>query len=339
MYAVSRRIVRWLNRLSPKLVAFGAKVVADELVLPHRESNAALRARKRGIVKGAAANDQAITVPMTIGDVSFMLHLTANPPWWDQYRSSSKTGKPYEPVMLACLYRILQTTSAPRFMDIGAYLGYYACYVSSFFGGREEVCAIESNPLYANAIRESARVNGFSHLRVFQAALSNRVEPVSIEGSTVYHHGDSRDTAMTVTLDQLCHNERLSPTIIKMDVHGAEGKIVLGMRSMLSNVEFLLLELHRLQFLEKYSPGVTRTMILDALEDAGLTLFYIGGHSGSVEKPFEDLMAAKAFSYRRLDRQARDLLLFDRGQDEFILALRNDDIGSLLGSSASPVND
>jgi hypothetical protein len=75
MYAVSRRIVRWLNRLSPKLVNFGAKVIADELALPRRESDAAPRARERGGVRGAAANDQAVTVPMTIGDVSFMLHL------------------------------------------------------------------------------------------------------------------------------------------------------------------------------------------------------------------------------------------------------------------------
>ena len=67
-------------------------------------------------------------------------------------------------------------------MDVGAFLGYYACYVSSLFGGKQEVYAIESNPLYADAIRESARLNKFSNLQVFQAALSDRVEHISIDG-------------------------------------------------------------------------------------------------------------------------------------------------------------
>ena len=64
-------------------------------------------------------------------------------------------------MMLARLTRLLQRTATPQFMDPGAFLGYYACYASALLGGREEVHAIESNPLYANAIRESARVNGF----------------------------------------------------------------------------------------------------------------------------------------------------------------------------------
>ena len=94
--------------------------------------------------------------------------------------------------MLACLTRLLQRTTTPQFMDIGAFLGYYACYASALLGGRQEVHAIESNPLFANAIRKSARVNGFSQLRVFQAALSDQIEPVSMQGLTVRHDANSR---------------------------------------------------------------------------------------------------------------------------------------------------
>ena len=63
-----------------------------------------------------------------------------------------------------------------------------------------------------------------------------------------------------------------------MDVHGAEGKIVLGMRDTLAEVECMLLEMHNLPYMQEYSPGVTRTAMLDALEDAGLTLYYVAGH-------------------------------------------------------------
>jgi FkbM family methyltransferase len=314
--------------VAPNLLSFGA-VVAEEL--------------KR------ADCDQAvqIVVPTTNGDVRF----TLLPPYgfatshcevlgWYNDRSQFKSGKVYEPKMLACLTRLLQHTTTSQFMDIGAYFGFYACYASALFGARQEVHAIESNPLYANAIRESARVNGFSQLRVFQSALSDQVEPISIQGVTVHRDANSLDA--TITLDDLCDREHLRPTIIKMDVHGAEGKIVLGMRETLAKVDCMLLEMHRLPLMQEYSPGVTRTAMLNALEDAGLTLYYVAGHHANKfasKTDFQELLTGTAYSYRKLDRQARDLLLFDRREDEFVLALRHDDVESLLGPNVSPANE
>jgi FkbM family methyltransferase len=223
-------------------------------------------------------------------------------------------------------------------MDVGAYLGYYACYVSAWLGGQQEVCAVESNPLFADAIRDSARLNEFSRLRVFQAALSDHVEPVSIERLAVAP--DGAGTGCTITLDELCAREGLEPSIIKMDVHGAEGKVVLGMRDTLAKLECMLLEMHNLRWLQKYSPGVNRSAMLDALEDAGLTLYYIGGHSVSdrLAPSFSELLAGRGYSYCRLDHHVRDTLLFDRSHDEFVLALRKPAIEALLGPSVSPPN-
>jgi FkbM family methyltransferase len=257
---------------------------------------------------------------------------------WKCYEQLSKSGKVYEPLMLACLTRVLQRAAAPRFMDVGAFLGYYACYASALLDSHHEVHAIESNPLFADAIRQSASINGFAQLRVFRAALSDRVEPVGIDGLTVRQDASSHST--TTTLDELCDREHLRPTIIKMDVHGAEGKIILGMRGTLTTVECVLLELHRLSYLRQYSPEVTRTAMLDALEDAGLTLYYVAGHHGAEDWPdFQALLAGRAYSYRRLDRPARHLLLFGRMQDEFVLALRHDDVESLLGPNVTPANE
>jgi FkbM family methyltransferase len=224
-------------------------------------------------------------------------------------------------------------------MDIGAFMGLYACYASALLGGRQEVYAIESNPLYASAIRESAHLNGFSQLKVFQAALSDRVEPVNIQDVTVRLDATAREA--TITLDDLCDREHLRPTIVKMDVHGAEGKIVRGMRDTLSRVECLLLEMHRLAWMQEFSPGITRTAMLDVLEDAGLTLYYVAGHPAKDEfaPSFHELLTGSSYSYRRLDSQARDLLLFDRREDEFVLALRHDNIKSLLGPNVSPANE
>jgi FkbM family methyltransferase len=326
VYAFSHWVVRSLIRVAPKLVAFGAGVLNNELA-------------------GTPARAAEIAVPITTGYVRFTLlrpdHFVSSSchhelVLWNRHLKFSKSGNVYEPVMLACLTRLLQRTATPVFMDIGAFMGLYACYASALLGDRQEVYAIESNPLYVNAIRESARVNGFSQLKVFQAALSDRIEPVNIQDVTVRHDATSHEA--TITLDGLCDRDHLRPTIVKMDVHGAEGKIVLGMRKTLAAVEYMLLEMHNLPYLQEYSPGVTRTALLDALEDAGLTLYYVAGHRGA-EPDFQALLAGRAYSYRRLDRQARDLLLFDRREDEFVLALRHDDIESLLGPNVPPTNE
>jgi FkbM family methyltransferase len=318
-------VARWLIWVAPKIATFGAMVLTDELARANCDRTA------------------VIAVPLTTGDVRFTLLTPDNfsstqckmaLEVWRLYRN-----KVYEPVMLACLTRLLQRMRTPQFMDVGAFLGYYACYASALFSDREEVYAVESNPLYADRIRESARVNGFSRLRVFQAALSDQVEPVCIQGLTVRNDADSRST--TMTLDCLCNREHVRPNIIKMDVHGAEAKIVLGMPNTLAEVECMLLEMHNLTYMHWYSPEITRTAMLDALEDAGLTLYYVAGHhkndGGSAY--FEQLLAGAGYSYRKLDRQARDLLLFNRREDEFVLALRHDDIESLLGPSISPRNE
>jgi FkbM family methyltransferase len=319
--------VRRLNRISRKLADYSTLLLRDD---------------------PASAREQPVAVPMTAGDVRFTMWLPAGRAKYPNYQRLSSTGKIYEPVMLGCLTRVLQQAPKSSFMDIGAYLGYYACYVSALFAGRQEVYAVESNPLYANALREAAPLNGFSQLRVFQVALSDRVEPVKIDGLAVCHNSDWAGATLSLTLDELCKRERLRPTIVKMDVHGAEGKIVLGMRRVLAHLECILLEMHPLSWLREYSPGVTRTAILDSLEEAGLTLYQVAGHtphSGDSGDPlecapdFRELLAGRGYCYRRLDRRVRDPMMFDRSQEIFVLGLRCDDVGSLLGPSIPPPND
>src|SRR4029078_4672350 len=110
----------------------------------------------------------------------------------------------------------------------------------------------------------------------------------------------------------------------------------------------MLLEMHSLRCMQEYSPVVTRTTMLDALEHGGMTLYYVAGLQAYKEQQaskeefatdFRELLAGRTYSYRKLERQARDLLLFDRREDEFVLALRPDDIESLLGPNVSPGNE
>ena len=318
-----RRIALWLYHRTPvAVVHWGVQLVRNAYEEIERSGHTA-----PGIVS------------MSVGAVRFQLSIVGDRPSVQRmYQELAMTHAVYEPVMLACLTRILKKTAQPRFMDIGAYMGYYACYVAELLGDGHPVYAVESNPIYADAVRESARLNQSHHLRVYHAALSDRASPVGIEADAVLAEPATSQTMISTTLDDLCRREHLQPTVVKMDVHGAEGKVVLGMRSVLATVEFLLLELHPLGWLKTYSPGVTRDQILDTLEACGLTVFYVSGHRRTHADRFQEFLNTDTFSYMRLDRQTRELLLFDRREDIFLLASRSDDIESLLGPS-SPTDE
>lgn len=316
--AVARRLARGWYRIAPK----SAELLRDVL----NEEEMHWRHGRTAVVR------------MSAGAVRFDLCVPGDRPKWQRrYQELAKARSAYEPVMLACLTRLLQRAEAPRFMDLGAFFGYYACYASALLRGESPVFAVESNPAYAAAIMESAGMNGFRHLRVLQAALSDRVESVAIENDTVHRKPTGR-ASTTTTLDDLCRREEIRPTIVKMDVHGAEGKVILGMPQVLRSVDVVLLEMHRLEWLEAYSPGVRRTEMLDALESAGLTLYYVAGQSRKEPHAFDALLAGSGFLYRRLDRASRDLLLFDRADDEFVFATRRGHIEDLLGPSADASN-
>ena len=82
----------------------------------------------------------------------------------------------YEPVMLECLTRLLRRMQRPGFMDIGSYMGHYACYAAALLADSDDVYAIESNPRYFAATLRSIALNGFTRVSALNEVLSDRVE-------------------------------------------------------------------------------------------------------------------------------------------------------------------
>ena len=191
-------------------------------------------------------------------------------------------GKPYEPVATACLTRLLQRLPNPTFMDIGAFVGYFTCYGAALLKDQRPVFAVESNPIFCEAIQQAVALNGFTRVRVLQAALSDHSGIVTIDDTAVVpadEPGPGRRTVHATTLDDLCASESIAPTIVKIDVHGGEGKVLRGMSRVLQEtVQIALLELHALSCYERHSPDVTRVELLDWLEQFGFSLFHVAGH-------------------------------------------------------------
>src|SRR5262249_48055409 len=118
VHAITHSIVRRLIRTAPNLLSFGAGVVQDEL--------ARAPCDRAFEVEGRIANgDWRFTL---LRPDFFRSTRCAMILQWGDYLNLRKRGEVYDPTMLACLTRLLQGTARPRFMDIGAFLGYYACY-------------------------------------------------------------------------------------------------------------------------------------------------------------------------------------------------------------------
>lgn len=283
---------------------------------------------------------------LSVHGTGFRLVIPPDSPNARLFRDVYQRNGHYEAVMTAVLARLLAAQTRPVFADLGAFIGYYTVYASRLLGDRGEVFAVESNPAYADTVREALALNGLERPRVFQAALSDREETLWAQGTTL-HDGSDRGNApflavpehraagsqripglegeavavRTMTLDQLCAKQGLAPTIAKMDVHGTEGKILGGMpRTLRGPLEFLLLELHNNLYLRKYTPGITRNRILDLLEDAGFRTYFVAGHRYTWSDGLQAFLASGQFAYRPLTRETRDLLLFDKFTEIFVVA-------------------
>lgn len=285
---------------------------------------------------------------LAVQGVDFQLAIPADSTNACHFRKVYQRNGQYEAVMSAILARLLGALDRPVFADLGAFIGYYTVFAAKLLGSRGEVFAVESNPAYVDTIRAALELNRIGNARVFHAALSDREETLWAQGTTLHDGSKDRDAAFkavpehqtirpagtpgseaepvpvrTITLDRLCAQQGLAPVIAKMDVHGTEGKILGGMGDILRGpLQFLLLELHQNVYLREYSPGVSRMRILDALDEAGFHCHLVAGHRYTWSDGLKVFMDTGRFAYQPLTRETRDLLLFDRHADVFILAAK-----------------
>jgi len=281
------------------------------------------------------ARQEVITV--VVGETRFQLcviggHEIAHA----DYLPLAGNGEVYEPVATACLTHLLRGLPDPVFVDVGAFIGYFTCYGAALLADRRPVFAVESNPVFCEAIRQAVRLNGFRHVRVLEAALADHSGSVTVDDTAVLPMDGSRSSGQAVqavTFDDLCAREGIAPTVLKIDVHGAEGTVLRGMsRVCRESVQAVLLELHALRFFEPHSPGVSRLDLLELLEELGFSLFHVAGHRWERSSGIAHYLEQGRFAYVPLTRETRELLLFDRPVDVLVLASKVDPAG-LLGPS------
>jgi FkbM family methyltransferase len=129
--------------------------------------------------------------------------------------------------------------------DIGANLGYVSLSLAKQVGPSGHVVAFEPVPRNIELLRKNIELNSLRNIRLFELAASDKSGEAVIRlaenlatASLVWHRNNPDATELsikTVAVDDLVATGDLAhPAFVKIDVEGAEGAVLLGMRRTLA---------------------------------------------------------------------------------------------------------
>lgn len=206
-------------------------------------------------------------------------------------------------------------------IDVGANIGYFSLLASTLVGSGGCVHAFEPDPVNCGLLRKNVRMNHASNIKVVQAALSNNDEPLQLFLNSD-NKGDhriweatgearTRISVKAMTLDQYLNKTGTVPKFIKIDVQGAEGYVLEGMKETLaqSALSYLILEFWP-EALRKCQTDPQR--LIKQVADAGFTIRVVAddqllGKNVIVKESFSSANAqglidiADAAPYRQID--------------------------------------
>jgi len=146
------------------------------------------------------------------------------------------TAEPY-------LQRIIReyVAAGDTVYDIGANIGYVSLSLAKSVGPNGRVIAFEPVPKNVDDFRESIKINQLTNVKLLQFAASDQCGEAVIRvaenlstASMVWHQKNPSATQLTVRtvqIDQLAEAGDFGyPRFVKIDVEGAEGMVLKGMR-------------------------------------------------------------------------------------------------------------
>lgn len=181
----------------------------------------------------------------------------------------------YEPLVSRALRDHLRPGDC--FVDVGASIGYFSVLAGRIVGDGGRVVACEPGPQNQNALLLNLLTNDLSNVEVFPVALGDRNEIAVYQ--RLGHNGAldtdsaSEQTIMTRDLvkvtrmdDLLAGSEHID--VMKIDVEGAEGKVLRGAEGILRRFHPVLIFEFTPSGLQELS-GVSGSELLENLESLG----------------------------------------------------------------------
>lgn len=178
---------------------------------------------------------------------------------------------------------LLQQVCNPQacFLDIGANVGFYTILAAKLCR-QGSVHAFEIDPYLVTEIRRNVDLNGIDNVRVVCAAVWD------VNGKTLSfepHQRSNKSTNMvqkfvsrtginspSLKIDSYCKQNAIAPDLVKIDVEGAEFKVLNGMCGTLKAVKNLFLEVHP-KLLIQY--GYSANDVLTLLQDYQFSVNYV----------------------------------------------------------------
>jgi FkbM family methyltransferase len=144
---------------------------------------------------------------------------------------------------------------ADVFFDIGANIGLYSCVISQKIDPKN-VAAFEPSPSPYKKLQKNSKFNG--HFHHHQVAISDTDEMIefSVDVNDAHSRMSTINTNSSATdyqvrevtsrkLSSVVKNEDIPlPTIVKVDVEGAEFKVLKGIDRLLDSIQIIYCEIH-----------------------------------------------------------------------------------------------
>jgi len=184
----------------------------------------------------------------------------------------------------APLQRTLSAYLSPGgvFYDIGAHIGIVSMFGARLVGKNGSVFAFEADPDNAARVKENVRYNNLNQVTVVQRAVWSSTGCLKFGRASVHSSRNTgavaRDSATidentveveAVSLDEFSAEHRL-PTLIKIDVEGAEAEVLRGSERLVARARpVLICEVHHARAVEDVTQWLqSRGYVFEWLEDS-----------------------------------------------------------------------
>ncbi|MFH1292185.1 MAG: FkbM family methyltransferase [bacterium] len=181
-------------------------------------------------------------------------------------------------------------------IDIGANIGYYTAMAAKSVGHSGKVFAFEPDPENFSFLKKTVALNQFQNVECNRIGISNSegrgqlyLSPENMGDHRIYTSPAGRQSIEIemMSIDFFMKKNGLQRVdLIKMDIQGAEGLAIQGMRKVIADNP------HIKMFTEFWPQGIERTglspsSILRTIEEMGFKIFMINKKNGDLE-PVQD---------------------------------------------------
>jgi FkbM family methyltransferase len=143
------------------------------------------------------------------------------------------------------------------FVDVGAHLGYFSLFASKKFPSCK-IYSFEMDKINFNLLKENVEINNSKNVDIFNLGIfdktgevkmrrdsDNPLSNLNLLGESDNQYEKKISYIKTVSLDDFFANKNILPDIVKIDVEGAEMKVLEGMKNLLKTKKPLIfLEVH-----------------------------------------------------------------------------------------------